>query len=1533
LVSITGTIAPSFTGAVTNVAGYTINNLPVLPTAPVITNVVAEPGLQLRKSGPDTLAAGRSITYVLEASNTGPSDASNVTINDVVPAGVQQVSWTAVANGATIIGAATGTSNNIAVNGNITAGGKIVVTVTGTIATGQTGTILNKASLQFNGGVKAQDSVNTRIVNIPGVSITKSGPQQVNAGSPVTYNIDLANAGPSDLVNALIKDMVPAQIKQITWSITLQGSATLAAGTPVTGIGNAISFMGNVPAGSANGIHVVVTGTADPDFTGVITNIATATDNLGKIYNASVTTQVTRRTQMAIIKSGPATLNAGDVITYLVTATNPGPSNATGISITDVVPATITDVSWTAEANGNAVVNGTAAGTGNNISVLGNIAGGADNNIQITINGKVPANTTAESISNVAVLKQPDGTNITSVPVVTTISRKARISIVKQAPPTGIAGDSLRYVITVFNSGPSDATAVAISDNVPGTLSGVSWNASSSGAAQVSGNASGTGNNIALQAILPAGTANIVTIQVVGRIAPGFTGTLNNQAIATLNGTQTPSNITATEVAPRAALTITKTGPAAVNAGDTISYDVTVTNAGPSDVTGITVTDVVPAAITGVTWTAVANGSAAIVGTAAGSGSNIAIGANIPAGTGNNILLRIKGSIPANTTANSISNTATLKQDTTTITTVPVETTIGRKAQIHIVKQAPATAIAGDSLKYTITVTNDGPSDVSGVKISDIVSDTLSGVSWIATTIGAAQITGNTTGSGNVALTGSINAGAGNAINIQISGKINPDFTGSITNTASATDANNQTVTAAATTQVSANSQLSIIKTGDAQVNAGDTVHYVITASNAGPSGAAGVSITDAVPAAVGNVTWTAVASGTSQVVSGAAGSGNNVVVKGNIDAGNNIVVNITGVVAANTTTSISNIAVLKPATGDSIPSTPAITVVTKKPTLHIVKQAAADAIAGDSLKYTITVTNDGPSDATAVKISDIVSDTLSGVSWTATTTGAAQITGNTTGSGNVALTGNINAGAGNAINIQISGKINPDFTGSITNTASAKDVNNNTVNGSATTQVNARSQLSITKTGNAQVNAGDPVHYVITATNAGPSSAPGVSITDLVPATVGNVTWTATANGTSQLIGAATGTGNDITVNGNLDAGNGNTIVINITGVIPAAATVTSVSNIAILKPATGTPIPTPPVITVVVPVVKTLDLSITKTGPLNLHQNDSITYVLVAKNAGPATGEGAVITDILPAGIEGAYAVSTVMGGAGNIEITNIGNVIRATIGTFPVGAGIIITVKGKVVSTAALRNQAIIAAPEGITDSNPQNNTSATVITAVQELPMADLQVQKELQNTTPLQVGAKATFAITLNNAGPFTASRIVVRDTLNSNLELINGFDASVGEVTYDPGTKILVWTLDSLQLTQTATLKYTTRVTNIGAVVNSATATSALPDPNLSNNRATSQAVTVTGDDILIPNVITPNGDGKNDKLIIIGISRYPNSSLFIYNRWGNQVYQSKNYQNEWDGKDLNEGTYYYILKLNTPEGERSYKGWIELLR
>lgn len=68
--------------------------------------------------------------------------------------------------------------------------------------------------------------------------------------------------------------------------------------------------------------------------------------------------------------------------------------------------------------------------------------------------------------------------------------------------------------------------------------------------------------------------------------------------------------------------------------------------------------------------------------------------------------------------------------------------------------------------------------------------------------------------------------------------------------------------------------------------------------------------------------------------------------------------------------------------------------------------------------------------------------------------------------------------------------------------------------------------------------------------------------------------------------------------------------------------------------------------------------------------------------------------------------------------------------------------------------------------------------------------------------------------------------------------------------------------------------------------------------------------------------IITPNGDGNNDVLIVPGLDKYPNNQMFIYNRWGQLVYTKKSYQNDWDGttndgKLLTTGAYYFVIYLN----------------
>ncbi|MFB6456208.1 Ig-like domain-containing protein [Chitinophaga sp. Hz27] len=82
-------------------------------------------------------------------------------------------------------------------------------------------------------------------------------------------------------------------------------------------------------------------------------------------------------------------------------------------------------------------------------------------------------------------------------------------------------------------------------------------------------------------------------------------------------------------------------------------------------------------------------------------------------------------------------------------------------------------------------------------------------------------------------------------------------------------------------------------------------------------------------------------------------------------------------------------------------------------------------------------------------------------------------------------------------------------------------------------------------------------------------------------------------------------------------------------------------------------------------------------------------------------------------------------------------------------------------------------------------------------------------------------------------------------------------------------------------------------------------------------------------------NIVTPNGDGVNDKWVIKNLDSYPDNEVKIYDRAGRLVYQRKNYSNDWDGtvdgSPLSEGTYYYILTIQN--GAKTTKGFITIIR
>jgi gliding motility-associated-like protein len=90
-----------------------------------------------------------------------------------------------------------------------------------------------------------------------------------------------------------------------------------------------------------------------------------------------------------------------------------------------------------------------------------------------------------------------------------------------------------------------------------------------------------------------------------------------------------------------------------------------------------------------------------------------------------------------------------------------------------------------------------------------------------------------------------------------------------------------------------------------------------------------------------------------------------------------------------------------------------------------------------------------------------------------------------------------------------------------------------------------------------------------------------------------------------------------------------------------------------------------------------------------------------------------------------------------------------------------------------------------------------------------------------------------------------------------------------------------------------------------------------------------------------IPEGFSPNGDGVNDRFVIIK----PYGTILeleVFNRWGNIVYTNSNYNNEWDGRGTNnflgqellDGGYYYTLKAKSPNGNvQIFKGFVLIQR
>jgi uncharacterized repeat protein (TIGR01451 family) len=733
-----------------------------------------------------------------------------------------------------------------------------------------------------------------------------------------------------------------------------------------------------------------------------------------------------------------------------------------------------------------------------------------------------------------------------------TLSNNTDLSITKtdDSSPAGSVqpGTALTYTIVVTNAGSNGVTGATVVDTFPVDFTGTYTAASTGGATGFTASGNGDINDTVN---LPAGAT--ITYTSSGTVNAAATGSLSNTATVTAPANTLDTNIannTATDtdtLVPTADLQITKTdnspGPGQAVRGSTLTYTIVVTNAGPSDALGASVDDTLPAAFTGGTFTATATGGATGF-TAAGAG-NISDTVNLPAGS--TITYVVTGIVnPAAT--GTLSNTATVTPAGVTDPNLANNSAtdsdiLAVQADLEITKTdnsaTPGSIVPGTSVTYTITVTNTGPSAVTGASVVDTFPAGFTGASYTSVDTGGAV---STAGSGNGNINDTVDLPVGATITYTVMGTVGSAATGTLANTATITapadvfDNSTANNTATDTLTLTPQAHLVVTKTDNSATPGsavpGTSLTYTITVTNSGPSVATATSITDALPAGFTGATFTSVAAGgaTGNTASGSGNISDTVT----LPSGGSVVYTVTGTISAAATGSFANTATVAPGAGvtDTNPTTSVTDTLNLTPEadLSITKtDGKTNVIAGTSDTYTIVVTNLGPNPVSGAMVTDTFPADFTGATFTATATGGA--TGFTaSGSGNLSET--VNLPVGGTITYVVTGTISASATGTLTNSATVaapagvtdSTASNNTATDTDT--ITAQSAPTITSANTADFAEGSSNTFTVTATGV---PTPTLTETGALPS---GVTFVDNGDGTATLTGTpAAGTHGNYTL------------------------------------------------------------------------------------------------------------------------------------------------------------------------------------------------------------------------------------------------------------------------------------------------------------------------------------------------------------------------------------------------------------------
>jgi uncharacterized repeat protein (TIGR01451 family) len=612
--------------------GSTINNsataattgatdpVPGNNTATATTSVIAQADLSITKTdGVTSAVPGTGVTYTIVVTNSGPSDATGVSVADTFPSDLTGVAFTSSPSGGATGNTASG-SGNISDTLNMPTGSSVTYTVNATVKSSATGTLSNTATVTAPAGVTDNDTSNNTATDTDALtpqadlSITKTdGVTSKVPGTAITYTIVVSNAGPSDAPGTSVADTFPSDLTGVSFTSVAAGGATGNTAGPSNGN---ISDTVSLPSGAS--VTYTVSATVKSSATGSLSNTATVTaaaavtDNNTGNNSATDADTLTPQADLQITKTdGSATATPGTSLTYTIVVTNAGPSDAPGTTVADTFPATLTGVSYTSLAAGGATGN-TAGPASGNINDTLSLPSGAT--VTYTVHATVQASATG-SLSNTATVTAGSGVTDTvpgnnSATDTDTLTASADVSVTKtDSPDPVVVNNNITYTITVTNNGPSDAQSLSLSDAVPANTTLVSVTTPSGWSRTDAVPAGGTGTLTFTRATQAASASSIFTVVVnVNNGTANGTTITNTANVSSATTDPTPGNNSATAttlVQSNADVAISKqrSPSGTISAGTNVTYTIGFINNGPAPASNVTVSDTLPAGVTVVSQT------------------------------------------------------------------------------------------------------------------------------------------------------------------------------------------------------------------------------------------------------------------------------------------------------------------------------------------------------------------------------------------------------------------------------------------------------------------------------------------------------------------------------------------------------------------------------------------------------------------------------------------------------------------------------------------------------------------------------------------------------------------------------------------------------------------------------------------------------------------------------------------------------------------------------------------------------------------